>query len=175
MGKRSSGFVRRERDFYETPYSAVFPLIPHLHGVSTFAEPCAGNGALVGHLQKHGLVCTYEGDISYGYDALTHRFEADAVFDAIITNCPWRRDLLHPMITLFMRIAPSWFLFDADWLHTKQAAPFIKHCSHVVSVGRVKWIEGSKHTGKDNAMWARFHNQHVDGPRFIGPAVKEVA
>jgi len=174
MGKRSS-FARRKHDAYDTPESAVFALLPHLHGVSTFAEPCAGQGYLVGHLQRRGLVCTYEGDIQNGYDALEYPFDRDAVFDAIITNPPWSRDILHPMITLFMRMAPTWLLFDADWAFTKQAAPFLPNCSHIVSVGRVKWIEDSKHTGKDNSAWYRFHNQHVDGPRFIGPAVKEVA
>ena len=39
MGKRSS-FERRERDFYPTPRAAVLPLIPHLRGIRTFAEPC---------------------------------------------------------------------------------------------------------------------------------------
>jgi len=46
MGKRSS-FERRWGDFYPTPRSAVLPLIPHLRGVRTFAEPWCGDGALV--------------------------------------------------------------------------------------------------------------------------------
>lgn len=168
MSKRAPQFARRERDFYPTPYEAVLPLIPHLRGVKTFAEPCAGEGHLVGHLQRHGLICSYEGDISSGYDALTYRFEEDATFDAIISNFPWRRDILHPLIERCMSIAPTWIILDADWIHTKQSAAFIDQCSHVVSVGRVKWIEDSKHTGKDNSCWLRFHAQHTGGPRFIG-------
>lgn len=174
MSKRAPQFERRERDYYPTPYEAVKPLIPHLRGVTRFAEPCAGEGHLVGHLQRHGLICAYEGDISYGYDALTHRFEDDAVFDAVISNFPWRRDLLHALIERCMAICPTWIIMDADWLHTRQAAPFIDQCSHVVSVGRVKWIEDSKHTGKDNVCWLRFHAQHVGGPRFIGREVANV-
>ena len=54
MGKRS-GFERSERDFYRTPPAAVPPLIPHLRGVHSFAEPCCGDGALVRHLEAHGL------------------------------------------------------------------------------------------------------------------------
>ena len=50
MGKRSS-FERIPQDFYPTPYAAVPPLIPHLRGVRTFAEPCCGDGALVRHLE----------------------------------------------------------------------------------------------------------------------------
>lgn len=174
MGKRSN-FKRRKHDAYDTPEHAFTPLLPHLHGVCTFAEPCAGKGYLVGHLQRHGYICSYEGDIQQGYDALEYNFAADAVFDAIITNPPWTREILHPMITLFQRMAPTWLLFDADWAFTQQAAPFLQNCSHIVSVGRVKWVEDSEHKGKDNAAWYRFHNQHVDGPRFIGPVGKVAA
>lgn len=38
MGKRSN-FERREADFYPTPRAAVVPLIPHLRGIATFADP----------------------------------------------------------------------------------------------------------------------------------------
>lgn len=174
MGKRSD-FARRKNDAYDTPYKAVLPLIPHLRGIATFAEPCAGNGELVSHLQRHGLNCAYAGDITEGKDALTYRFHVQRSFDAIITNPPWTREILHPMIRLFQAIAPTWLLFDADWPHTKQAAPFLDQCSHIVSVGRVKWIADSKHTGKDNASWFRFHAQHVGGPKFIGPMVEREA
>ena len=168
MGKRSD-FPRIEKDAYQTiDGRAVRKLLPHLRGVKTFAEPCAGEGFLVGQLQEAGLICTYEGDISTGLDALTHRFDEDAVFDVIISNTPWRRDILHPMIVRFQAMAPTWLLFDADWAHTKQAAPYLDQCSHIVSVGRLKWIPGSSHQGKDNVSWYRFHAQHIGGPRFVG-------
>lgn len=172
MGKRSV-FARRKNDAYDTPYKAVLPLIPHLRGITTFAEPCVGKGELVSHLSQFGLECIYEADIETGMDALTN--PPHGRFDAIITNPPWTREILHPMITLFQAIAPTWLLFDADWPHTKQAAPFLDQCSHIVSVGRVKWIADSEHTGKDNASWFRFHAQHVGGPKFIGPMVESEA
>ena len=53
MGKRSN-FKRKERDFYSTPIEAVEPLIKHLSQDFTFAEPCAGNGALCSHLEYYG-------------------------------------------------------------------------------------------------------------------------
>jgi hypothetical protein len=56
MGKRSN-FERREADFYPTPRAAVVPLIPHLRGISSFAEPGAGDCALVRHLEEFGLPC----------------------------------------------------------------------------------------------------------------------
>ncbi|QHW26631.1 hypothetical protein GYN07_20845 [Rhizobium leguminosarum bv. viciae 248] len=170
MGKRSS-FERIERDAYQTiDPKAVYKLLPHLRGIRKFAEPCAGDGYLVGALQDAGLVCTYEGDITYGYDALTYAFD-EYDFDVIISNVPWERSILHAMIARFMQMAPTWLLFDADWAHTKQSAPFLDQCSHIVSVGRLKWIPGTKMTGKENCAWYRFHAQHVGGPHFIGHEV----
>ena len=165
MGKRSS-FPRRPQDAYDTPAEAVPALIPHLVGVRTYAEPCAGKGYLIRHLGKFGLECAYSSDIKEGVDALE---VADfGKVDAIITNPPWTREIMHPMIMHFQAIAPTWLLFDSDWAYTVQADPFLDQCSHVVAVGRLKWIAGSKHTGKDNASWYRFHAQHVGGPKFIG-------
>ena len=69
MGKRSN-FERRPGDFYPTPRAAVVPLIPYLGGIRSFAEPCAGDGNLVRHLESFGLRCVYSGDIRDGQDAL---------------------------------------------------------------------------------------------------------
>ena len=168
MGKRSD-FKRRAQDAYYTPYEAVYPLLPFLGDVYQFAEPCAGDGRLIRHLENHSLFCAYAADISEGRDALEWDGTPDAgTVDAIITNPPWTRAILHPMIRHFQQIAPTWLLFDADWMHTKQAAPFLGQCSHIVSVGRVKWIEDSPYTGKDNAAWYRFDAMHEDGPMFYG-------
>lgn len=167
MGKRSS-FTRRPMDDYQTPWEAVLPLMPLLGIVRTFAEPCAGEGKLIEHLGRFGLRCTYSGDLVRGEDALF--LDRDDVFeaDAIITNPPWSRDLLHPLINRFMQLKPTFLLFDADWMHTRQAAGLLSHCSLIASVGRVKWIPDSPSTGKDNAAWYRFDGSHKTGPRFVG-------
>src|SRR5262245_49207800 len=145
MGKRSS-FERIPRDFYPTPYAAVPPLIPHLRGVRTFAEPCCGDGALVRHLESHGLRCAYQGDISTGQDALGLEYYGEV--DAIITNPPYTRPVMHALIGHFTRILPTWLLLETDWASTKQAAPFMPSCTDLVSVGRLRWIEGTKMSGK---------------------------
>ena len=165
MGKRSN-FERREADFYPTPRAAVVPLIPHLSGIKSFAEPCAGDGALVRHLVSFGLRCVYAGDIRTGQDALA--LDHYGAADAIITNSPHTREAMHRLIEHFQRIAPTWLLIDYDWAATKQAAPFLPCCSDIVTIGRVKWIEGSKHTGKDNYAWCRFDIRHKSGPVFHG-------
>lgn len=172
MGKRSD-FPRRPMDDYQTiDPRAIRPLLPFLRGIETFAEPCAGDGLLVSALQSAGLRCLYSGDIQDGLDAFSVRWEA---VDAIITNPPWTREILHPMIRHFQRIAPTWLLFDADWAHTKQSASFLQNCSHIVTAGRLIWMPGTKQTGKDNCAWYRFHEQHHDGPRFVGPALAVAA
>lgn len=172
MGKRSD-FRRRPQDAYYTPYAAVPPLIPFLDDVVTFAEPCCGDYRLAKHLSEHSKACVFSGDIEFGFDAL--EWTGGDFFDAIITNPPWTRAILHPMIRHFQSIAPTWLLFDADWKHTKQAAPFLDQCSHVVSVGRLKWIEDSAYSGKDNAAWYRFDVNHSGGPHFYGQQIKEAA
>ena len=142
----------------------MVPLIPHLRGIRNFAEPCAGDGALIRHLEEFGLSCVFAGDIRNGQDALA--LDSYGAADAIITNPPWSREVLHGLVTHFQSIAPTWLLLDADWKQTRQAAPFLPHCSDIVAIGRVKWIEGSKFTGKDNACWYKFDSRHTAGPVF---------
>jgi len=91
----------------------------------------------------------------------------------VITNPPYdtkhQRKLMHALIMHFMHIAPAvWLLIDFDWSATKQAAPFMPHCSDIVAIGRVKWIEGSKYAGKDNYAWYKFDIRHTSGPVFHG-------
>jgi hypothetical protein len=165
MGKRSE-FARVERDFYSSPESVVLPLLPHLEHGTMFIEPCAGDGRLIRHLEKHGMSCVWAGDIEpqgpdiHRYDALSDTgysaWQGEHSADMVITNPPWDRKILHPIIDIYRRWRPTWLLFDADWAHTKQAAPFLPYCRKIVSVGRVKWIEDSNMTGKDNCAWHLF-------------------
>ncbi|WP_456389017.1 hypothetical protein [Profundibacter sp.] len=95
--------------------------------------------------------------------------------DLIITNPPWDRKILHPMIEHFSALRPTWLLFDADWVHTRQSAPFMPWLHKIVSVGRVKWIPDSKMTGKDNCAWHLF-DQHTTGQTvFVGRQPKAPA
>ena len=174
MGKRSE-FVRTERDFYPTPLKAAQPLFPHLAPQTRFIEPCAGDGRLTRYLVAAEHVCVYQCDL------LPMRHDIDqadalAIEDTgqrargivFITNPPWLRSQLHPLIDHLSNIAPTWLLFDADWVHTKQSAPFMDRLVSIVSVGRVKWIEATKHTGKDNCAWHLFDSAHTGPAEFHG-------
>lgn len=172
MGKRSD-FERIERDYYPTPYEAVVPLLPFVWG--KFTEPCAGNGILVDHLTRNNLICEWASDI-YPQRADIKKKDTLSPWNIpvtqFITNPPWNRDLLHPMIDHLMRIAPTWLLFDADWPHTIQSAPFMKYCSRIVSIGRVKWFPESDSVGKDNVCWYQFKLDHQGATAFTGRADK---
>ena len=172
MGKRSD-FERKPRDFYPTPIEAVYPLLPHLPDRFSFAEPCAGNGALVEHLETKG-VCMWASDIEPQAEGIHKRSYDELSFDElidseyVITNPPWDRTILHPMIEFFAPKKKTWLLFDADWMHTKQSRQYMPWCRKIVSVGRVKWFGNM--TGKDNCAWYLFQEVfawHANPPEFI--------
>jgi hypothetical protein len=176
MGKRSD-FLRKPRDAYDTPMAAVLPLLPYLKPGCRYGELCAGRGLLIDNLASHGFTNVgYAGDIkprsrsTEKRDALTvtAAMMDRLKVDLIITNPPHSREIMHELIRHFISLRPSWLLIDADWMQTKQAGELIKRCAKVVAIGRLKWIEGSKHTGKDNYCWHYFPRHHHDGPVFIG-------
>ena len=174
MGKRSK-FTRIERDYYPTPPEAVIPLLSHLERSTMFSEPCCGGGALVCALEAAGMSCVDAIDIEpqWGFglrmDALD--WSAHTSSDCIITNPPWARPILHRMIVHFSDQRPTWLLFDADWIHTRQAAPYFPRLRRIVSVGRVKWIKDSPHTGKDNCAWHLFTKPMPHPPKFYGRTI----
>ena len=160
MGKRSE-FERKPRDFYPTPFEAVFPLVRHITP-DFFSEPCAGNGKLIENLEHFKFRCFQASDIEPGQDRIIKKNALDLTREdlgkskMIITNPPWDRKILHPMIEHFRQMRPTWLLIDADWPHTIQAVPYMKYCQKMIAVGRLKWIPESKYTGKDNCIWALF-------------------
>lgn len=171
MGKRSN-FERVERDYYQTPFEAVKPLFPFLPKTRfNFAEPCAGDGRLVRHVREgtdRKAQCLLATDIAPDCDWVATK---DALLiedhdlenvDLIITNPPWDRrkatgQILHRLIDRFAALRPTWLLFDSDWVQTVQAKPYLERMVATVSIGRVKWIEGSTMSGKDNCQWHLFH------------------
>ena len=183
MGKRSD-FERRPRDYYQTPKAAVTPLLVHIKEEGfTFCEPCAGDGRLILHIEelRPDSECIAAFDIEPQGDEDIAELDALDMTpghvigcDYIITNPPWDRTkksgyLLHEMIKHFSDLRPTWLLFDADWAYTLQSSKLIQRCEKIVSVGRVKWIEDSAGTGKDNAAWYLFDKNWSEGyTKFYG-------
>lgn len=161
MGKRSN-FERIEKDLYITPEVGVLPLLPHLNKGTHFVEFCGGTGALIDHLEKYGHKCVKAYDIDPKDDRVEYGDATKMVYNNFmpfmgITNPPWSRNILHPILERIIESrTPCWLLFDADWMHTKQSSEYMKHCHKVVSIGRLKWIPGSPSVGKDNCAWYLF-------------------
>ena len=175
MGKRSN-FNRADRDFYPTPLKAVEPLIAKLRKGTSYYEPCAGDGALIKHLKSNGLMCVFACDIAPKNNTILKKdmFDINMTKKQIITNPPWDRKILHRLIEkIVAENAKAWLLFDADWMHTKQSARYMPYCSDIVSVGRVRWIENSKSTGKDNCAWYAFSSNCI-GTNFTGRVSDDV-
>lgn len=186
MGKRSEGFERRSRGFYPTPLAAFEPLAPFVRGKHVL-EPCAGDGALCYYLTDVGAVIVGAYDIEPQHpnidfgDAreltLYHSFRPDL----IVTNPPWPEPQRNGEPTLSIakhlaRLAPTWLLLPSDFMHNVYAAELMGYCHQIVSVGRVKWIEGSDSAGKDNCAWYLFDaSRRSSGIQFTPRASKRRA
>jgi len=167
MTKRAhKKFSPRPRDTYLTPQKPVLPLRFAFSEGETFYEPCAADNGLTNHLINIGLKCVGSSDIEPLHpdvkkqDALTLT-EEDIGGDkctTIITNPPWTRELLHPMIEHFRMMKPTWLLFDANWMNQEQAAPYLRYCHIILSVGRVSWM-GNGVSGFDDACWYLFEKE----------------
>ena len=72
------------------------------------------------------------------------------------------------MIDHFRKIRPTWLLFDADWIHTKQSVQYLPLLKKIVSIGRVQWIPDSNSTGKDNCCWYLFSKGDSQLIQFVG-------
>jgi len=172
VGKRSS-FKRRKQDRYFTPPEAVVPLLPHLEDVRAYIEPCVGQGHILDALtnltrQIDGsyLSCFWQSDIDTGHDARFFDYEfreCDSMISPthFITNGPWTRELLHPIIENLSDQLPTWLLFDAPWMHTKQAIPYLKKCRKIVSVGRVSWMQNGT-SSLDDCCWYLFDKDECE-------------
>lgn len=178
MGKRSK-FKRNPRDLYKTPESAVLPLLPHIEGRGLiFIEPCAGDAQLTKILIDNGLKCGWQSDIEPGHDDVKD-FDAlellglELLGDIIITNPPWEKrkhkgELFNKLLRHWLETfrGDIWLLFDADWIHTKQALEFKDYCVKIVSVGRVSWMENGT-SGKDNCAWYLFNRDNTKDTEFV--------
>lgn len=178
MGKRSD-FDRRERDFYPTPLAPVIALKRWLQPGFRYVEPCAGNGNLIRHLAAIGGVCTWYSDLETGADARNISEIWAIGADYIITNPPWpavggRGDPTIEIIERCMSVRTTIVLLSADFAHNGYFAERLeRNCWHILSVGRVKWIEGSANIGKDNCAWYVFDRATCRRTEFHNSIVGE--
>ena len=187
MGKRTS-YDKIPRDFYSTTDPrAVAPLLPHLAPRTRFCEPAAGDLALVKQLEAAGHTPFWISDIMgrdvtavvSGVPVTRTVIAIDALklttpmqqSDVVITNPPYSKEILFPLMEHFRKYKAAWLLLNADFIHNIGSAPYLEYCSMIVSVGRIKWIEGSKGGGMENHAWLKFEQQPCE-TRFIGRQTK---
>jgi hypothetical protein len=166
VGKRSA-FDRVPSDKYDTPIVAALPLLRCLKEPTLFIEPCVGKGCLADHLKSAGHVMVASYDRQHDARTMVYHPPHEAVF---ITNPPYwgRPNDLHPLITNLSDQAPTWLLLSADWLFNRSSGPLTKRLRRIVAVGRVKWIPGSPHSGKENAAWLLFDGKGRRRNFFVG-------
>lgn len=159
MGKYSD-FERVEKDFYPTIDPAAVPDSFRKEVFCySYAEPCYGEGDLERLLS--GMMCMWRSDIRETTencivkDALQVTWEDVKYCDRIITNPPYTKSDLLPLIDHFITLKPTWLLLPGDFMHNIYAGPYMKKCSKVISVGRLYW-QKNKQRGKNNFCWYLF-------------------
>ena len=171
MGKYTEGYARVSKDRYITPRSAITRLDRYfdLSGIR-YIEPCFAEGSIQSHLAASGALCAYASGLEpevAGVEAVDALGEGEQgyeraarVADVILTNPPWDRALLHPMIARFSDAAPSLLLFDSNWINTKQAGVFQDRLVAVFQAGRHRWFEGQDGdkgmSPKEDTSWYLF-------------------
>jgi hypothetical protein len=157
-----SKFPRRKLDYYPTPREAVLPLAPHLPRGFRFVEPCAGDGRLIGHLTAIGLKCVGSCDSEPKRRDIEQRDAFSLTGDDIprgamfITNPPHLWSILRKMIVHFSDLAPTWLLVHADLVHNLGFIPFLPRLRVTASIGRVRWVPGTRDHSTKNFIWAKF-------------------
>ena len=168
MGKRTPNPKPRiHQNAYDTPIKALLPLIPYLNPKDRFWEPCAGRGVLADALADAGFYIVGATDIEPRDERVTQLAALDLTVDyakfadTFITNPPWPEPRRNgePALSILHHLSglrPTWALLSADFMHNVYAEPLMAACSKIVSIGRVKWFEGTEHDGMDNCAWYLF-------------------
>lgn len=154
-------FARNPRDYYSTwDPRALPPLLRFLQPGTVFVEPCAGRGALVDQLTAAGHICHSAFDIEPQRFDIARRDVLDMKWrprrGMFITNPPWKRQLLLPIIRHLAYQAPTWLLLDAMFLFNAGAVPLLPILRKVVGTPRLIWIEGTTDTSVDDSAWYLF-------------------
>jgi hypothetical protein len=189
-----SDFERNERDWYPTPLAATVPLFPHLKGIVNYMEPFAGDGKLVDNLSHcpTKLNCRYIFDIEPQRedvnkidlnDITEHQLlgvSINLAIDAVITNPPWVNtsgsdyqltrfcnklcSMGKPVIMLLKSayINNVWF-----WNNSAGGRTMGDMCYQVLPIGRVKWIEDSAASGKEDCSWYFFKDNNENLPKVL--------
>lgn len=179
IGKRSD-FELVKRDFYPTIDPKAHEVIAPLIKGKSYAEPCYGAGDLVSGIHKvlGTNLCAYTSDIE-PVDGLVETKDAMELTrgdlgecDLIVTNPPFTKKVLLPMLDHFITLKPTWLLLPADLMHNKYFKSYMDKCTQVHSIGRLCWFykDGKRVASTDNFAWYFWpeHGATTEATEFIG-------
>jgi hypothetical protein len=169
MSQRDSGYVRKERDFYETPLWVTTALIPHLRPTLRVWEPAAGSGKMVDALGAAGL--EVEGsDIADGTDFLLQRTAKNGA-DAIITNPPYaqaKEFIEHALRLTEPARGLLAILLRTDYDHARSRTHLFSNCpafaKKLVLTKRIVWFDGPNAAPSFNHAWFIWDWRHRGPP-----------
>lgn len=149
MSKRNQSFERVSRDYYPTIDPKAIPpnLLKHIRG-KTYAEPFYGEGDME-DLLMDVATCKWRSDIretvgcSSVRDALTLTSSDLEGCDLVVSNPPYQKDVLLPLLDHLVSLKPTWLLLPSDLMFNGYMAPYMKQCERVVGVGRLFWFENT--------------------------------
>jgi hypothetical protein len=177
-GARQSRVEKKPLDSYDTiDPRAVAALLPHLPRRTWFVEPCAGKGDLVRQLEAAGHRCSLAMDIAPRAALIAQRDALSPDWTVpmggvIISNPPFEWPLVQQLLDAFATRSLAWVLLEAGFAHTKRAGPLIQRCRKIVTIGRLRWEEGSQHSSTKDYAWYLFGQTASPGnaPSFYGHA-----
>ncbi len=181
MSQRDSGYVRKERDLYETPEWVTEVISSHAGatGDGPIWEPACGSGKMARVLRRYFDV--FESDIESGTDFLQTRTAPHTGMKRIITNPPYElatefcEHALRLMEPSNGRVA---MLLRTDFDHAKSRSHLFGNCpafyKKVVLTNRIVWFEpepGSKRKSPSfNHAWFIWDWTHEGAPTLAyGP------
>ena len=174
MGKRTTA-PARPRDYWPTPVDPIRKLVPFIIGC-TYAELCVGGGHLVQGINYLTFRltdkprCVWASDLEPDTNSLRDRVpylaytkrDATAIspldlfgVDLIVTNPPFSWPVLSRLLPVWIELKPTWLLLPADMANNVRFARFMRHCSDIVPVGRVSWMDNGQ-SGMENYSWYCF-------------------
>ncbi len=104
-------------------------------------------------------ICQWRSDIretvssSKVMNALSLTKEQLEGVDLIVTNPPFTRTVLMPMLDHFITLKPTWLLLPSDLMHNVYFGDAMRRCSKVVSVGRLRWFKETKSLSMESYCW----------------------
>jgi hypothetical protein len=160
MAQRVSGYVRRELEFYPTPFWVVHALAEHidLKGKGIW-EPACGTGEMCDAILAAGAANVYATDIKdYGYrgfsgelDFVSGQSPAITHYDGILTNPPYgeRGKLAELFIEHGLRRISDYgflaLLLPSDFDAASTRAKYFRDCpifaGQVTLTKRIKWFD----------------------------------